>query len=116
MGSAFDCPSNSIILLLSTLFMSSESHETILKSCNNGAITEWSVEWENNSFTSRLNVSVTSDIIGKDVVCAYHDGRGNSVTIGSSTLIQNIPGTNYYIISCLIILSCCETLTMYTRS
>ena len=66
-GSAFDCPYtvNSIILVLSTLFMSSESHETMLLSCNKGAITGWSIGWENNSFTSRLNVSVTSDVIGK---------------------------------------------------
>ena len=72
--------------------MSSESHETMLLSCNNGAITGWSVGWENNSFTSRLNVSVTSNIFGKDIVCAYDDRRGKSVTIGSFTLIQNILG------------------------
>ena len=114
-GSAFDCPfaGNSIILVLSTLFMSSEFHETMLLSCNNGAITGWSVGWENNSFTSHLNISVSSDIFEMDIICAYDDGRGKSVTIGSSTLIQNIPGAN----CSYLILSCCETLnpTMYTH-
>ena len=54
--------------------------------CNNGIIVGWSVGVENNSYTSQLNITVGSDLIGKDVECIHDDLRGKSTRIGYSLL------------------------------
>ena len=87
-GTTFDCPSeNEITLLISRV----DVH-----SCNNGTIVGWNVVKPNNSnintYTSRLNVTISSDnIIGKTITCDYDNGT--MLNPGSIKLIKT--GTHY---------------------
>ena len=82
-GTALNCTmSDHEIVLLHSRF---ESNTGTLRICNNGAIVGRSLRVENNSsYTSQLNVTVSSDMIGESIECA-HD-HGTTDTIGSSTL------------------------------
>ena len=81
-GTAFDCPSakNRLILLTSRV----DAH-----SCNSGTIVGWNI----NTYTSRLNVTISSDnnIIGKTITCDYDNGT--MLNPGSIKLIKT--GTHY---------------------
>ena len=85
-GTAFECQSNEI-----TLFHNSGLSGTIGE-CNNGAIVGQGISDENNSYTSQLNVTVSSDMDGKTIMCTYDDGMSNTVMVKSK--IIRIPGTN----------------------
>ena len=51
--------------------------------CNDGAITGQSMRVESNSiYISQLEVKVTAEIIGKDIICTHDNGTSNTVTIG----------------------------------
>ena len=47
--------------------------------CNNGNIVGRIIQVENGSFTSQLNVTLTSDIVGKSIECAYDNGTVHRV-------------------------------------
>ena len=66
-GSAFNCDSsgNEIILL-----NSSDGDET----CNSGMITGRVIKREGNNYTSQLNVTFSSDLIGRTIECASDNG------------------------------------------
>jgi hypothetical protein len=42
--------------------------------CNNGSIAGRLIRVENGRFTSQLNVTLTSDIVGRSIECAYDNG------------------------------------------
>ena len=61
------------ITLLGNRFNESVSHF-----CNNGTIVGWNVvkssDSDDETYTSRLNITVTSDMTGKDITCSFDDG------------------------------------------
>ena len=83
-GSAFNCPSanNYIILLFFNIGTS--------KMCNNGAIVAKLLSNEGNNYTSQLNVTVTPDTAGKEVVCLNFNGTHDILI--SSSIIPTITG------------------------
>ena len=69
-GSAFDCPSTNNMIILSHQFSADRTYRI----CNNGAIVARILPVEGN-YTSQLNVTVTSETMGKSVECLHDDGR-----------------------------------------
>ena len=64
-GSAFNCALNDI-----TLFHSAyKSEHGAIGMCNNGAIMAQSLGVEDSYYTSQLNVNVSSNMIGKTIMC-----------------------------------------------
>ena len=82
-GSAFSkCLPGQEISLLHSQFTGSR---TARRDCNNGLIVAQSITVKNGFYVSQLNITVTSDVIGKKVLCAY-DTNSNFTTIGSLNL------------------------------
>ena len=75
-GDFFHCPNGRReIGLLHSDFTSVQgggSYSTQI--CNNGNVVGRIVSAENSQYTSQLNVTLTSDIVGKSIVCAYDNG------------------------------------------
>ena len=92
-GTAFDCPLNEIALLHSR-FTSANGTFGV---CNNGAIVARSlpVEGNNTTYTSQLNVTVTSDIAGETIMCVHDNISSNIIQL--STVI---PTTGKIVPSC----------------
>ena len=44
------------------------------RTCNNGAIVARILSIDGNNYTSQLNVTVTSETIGKTIECLHDDG------------------------------------------
>ena len=81
-GTAFDCTDRgNEILLRHRRFTTGGVNGT----CNNGAIVGRSLEVVDNCYTSQLNVTVSSNLNNKTIVCVYN-GNAGSITIGSPTL------------------------------
>lgn len=76
-GSALDCSSsrNEIIIL---------SSDSVNRSriCNNGAIAGRLVRRENDSYLTQLSVSVSSEVISRNISC-YHEVGHDLVEIGT---------------------------------
>ena len=88
-GTAFNCPNRRITLLHRTMFPNESSdsqNQTVVQSCNSGAIKAWGVGVKNNTYTSRLNVTLNADTYGRSIECFYEDGKGNTTEIGSSLI------------------------------
>ena len=47
--------------------------------CNNGSIHAYGVRVEDNCYTSRLNITVNADMIGKTVECVHYNTSTESV-------------------------------------
>ena len=81
-GSAFDCPAQlNRILLHHTSFASG-----IMGLCNGGTIVGHSLGVSGSVYTSQLTVSVTSNMIGRMIECAYSP-MGVTITPINSTTI-----------------------------
>ena len=80
-GSAFECNENGDGILL--------RHERfatgVSGTCNNGAIVGRSLEVVDDCYTSQLNVTVSSDLNNKTLVCT-NSGNAGVNTIGSTAL------------------------------
>ena len=76
-GSAFECTGNNIVLRHSQYNSAGVRGE-----CNNGQITAQSLSVDRDCYTSQLNVTVSSNVNGQSVECAYSGGN----TIGSDTI------------------------------
>ena len=74
-GSAFDCRNNDISLINSRFESGTATGE-----CNNGSIVGQSI----NCYTSQLNITVSSDMIGKNIECV-HDNSTETI-IGTLTI------------------------------
>ena len=71
-GSVFNCMTNNTNEMI--LLDSGNSRlEDSVSTCNNGAIFGQIVEIENSSYTSRLSVTISSDMAGKSIECATND-------------------------------------------
>ena len=57
------------------------------ESCNNNSIVGQSLRVENGLYTSELNVTITSDNVGKNITCAYYN-----VTETTTVLIISLTG------------------------
>ncbi len=88
-GTAFSCSSsnsvsNNQIFLRHSAF---DSEMPTSGMCNEGAIFGEAVDVEVTRYTSRLNVRVDSDIVGKNVSCIYDDTtRGMEILIGTTAI------------------------------
>ena len=88
-GTAFDCPSSAHgIILLHSRFR--DEHGT-QGACNNGTIVGQSLRIKDTSYTSQLNVTVSSDMIGESIECFQDDGEVETL-VESSTIV---PTTGY---------------------
>ena len=77
-GTAFSGCNNDEITLIHNRFGRVRGASGV---CNNGAITGWSVRVENNSsFISQLEVTITAEMIGKNIIC--NRDNGTIYTIG----------------------------------
>ena len=77
-GTAFSGCNNDEIALIHNRFGGVSGASGV---CNSGAITGWSVRVENNSsYISQLEVTVTAEMIGKNIVC--NRDNGTIYTIG----------------------------------
>lgn len=61
------------------------NYSTQIRICNNGTIVVQGIQFnaENNSYTSQLNITVTSDMAGKTIECSSSD---SDTPIGSYTI------------------------------
>ena len=67
-GTAFSgCPQDDILLQHHQFTQPGGSTGT----CNNGAIVGQSLSVQGNNYTSQLNVTITPEIAGKTIMCAY---------------------------------------------
>ena len=100
-GTAFYCPSansasNNQILLRHSGFGTRGEPSGM---CNNGAITAEGVSVDSTRYTSRLNVTVSSDIVGMNVSCIYDDAsRGMEFLIGNIQI--DLTSGGKYLIVC----------------
>ena len=79
-GSALDsnyCRIQEIVLLHDDYSTEDGIHE----SCGD-SIEAQTLRVENGSYTSQFNITVTSDLIGKSIECAYDDNGGNTTSVG----------------------------------
>ena len=75
-GSAFNCTNtNNEVYFLESDY--NRTSDNTIVTCNDGMITGQVVGVEDNYYTSRLNVTLTSDLIGKTIECVYGDGVRN---------------------------------------
>ena len=76
MGDFFQCSNgNKVLELQHHQFMNiEEGGLPIARICNNGNISGRLIRVENGSYTSQLNVTLTSDVVGRSIECAYDNG------------------------------------------
>ena len=89
-GTAFDCPNNEITLLHSVF----KSGHRAFGICNNGAILAWSLQVVDSYYTSQLKVTLTSDVVGKTIMCINVFNLTSEV-VHFATTIENTTG-NYF--------------------
>ena len=87
-GSAFDCAdTGGEISLLHSFYNSTESHTRAYGECNNGSIVARGIRIENGTYISQLNISVSADMIGKNIGC--FDALTNSTLVGSAIILTS---------------------------
>lgn len=81
-GSAFECPS-----LENSIQLRHSSYDSgTMGQCNDESITGRSLGVSNDVYTSVLNVTLSTDLIGRTVECKHNDFTTTN-PIGSSTII-----------------------------
>ena len=76
-GSAFDCAAGEISLLHFLYTDDTMSHARAIGDCNKGSIVAQGLRVENDTYyISQLNVTITADVIGKNVECIYVGNTG----------------------------------------
>ena len=88
MGTAFDCVNTDITLLHSAY----KSEHGAFGVCNDGTIVAQSLGVEDSYYTSQLNVTVTSNMIGKTIMCVNVQNLTSQV-VQFSTIINNQTGS-----------------------
>ena len=85
-GTAFQCHNTKAEIVLRR----SQFNGNVSGSCNNGTIVGWNVvkssDSDNKTHASRLNVTVTSDMAGKNITCSYDNSTMQNP--GSMKLIK----------------------------
>ena len=96
-GNVFDCNSanDEIVLLHEGNF----SIHSAFVSCNNGAIVGRILRVEDNHYTSQINITLHSELIGADIKCSRDSGLSvTSVGISSMIIIK----TGLHSINCAV--------------
>ena len=90
-GSAFNCPPrrNEITFFL-------RNNAGTRESCNDGAIIGHIIRAENDTYISQLTVSVSTEMIGKNISCFHDRPSGAAELIGSSVLTLSRGNVNLY--------------------
>ena len=91
-GTAFNCPDEGYnILLFHSISKESSGYKSPERRCNtsNGAFVGWIDRVENDSYISLLTVSLSSEIIGRNIKC-FHDYQNGSVKIIGQSLLGGI--------------------------
>ena len=78
-GSAFDCKIEEIPL------RHHRFTDGVAGECNNGSIVAQSLREQDGFYTSQLNVTFTTALIGKNIECV-HDSLNNTDTVGSMNI------------------------------
>ena len=86
-GTALNCPSDEIVLLHGRFTQS----DGTIRSCNHEATVAKSLYVNNNLYISQLNITVTHDLTGRAIMCAY-DGMGDLNNTNELLLSSIIPG------------------------
>ena len=89
-GTAFSCQSGEISLRHGR-FMDA------VGSCNNGAIIGRGVTSEGNQYTSRLDVTMSNDLVGKTVTCSVDDNLIGSMTLAINNTSEFLHNRAIYI-------------------
>ena len=88
-GTTFNCPSGNSVSN-NQIFLCHSAFATMASGmCNDGAIVgeAVSVDLEITRYTSRLNVTVNSDVVGRNISCIYDDTtRTMKSLIGTATI------------------------------
>ena len=89
MGDFFHCSSGKQLIELAhsqlTNVQGGGASSTLI--CNDGNIAGRLIRVENGTFTSQLNITLTTDIVGRSIECAYDNGPGTSIRrVGSLNL------------------------------
>jgi hypothetical protein len=98
-GSAFQCPDNGNSILLSHRLFSSGT--SLRNTCNHGAIVGHSIRVVNNSYISRLNVTVDASMNGQTIKCFYNNGSReieiglDMITIRAGIVFEYNKSTQY---------------------
>ena len=81
MGDFFRCPNGKKeIGLLHSDFTNGQAGGVYnTQTCNDGNVVGRIIRVENGVFTSQLNVTLTSDIIGRSIECAYDNGTTHRI-------------------------------------
>ena len=93
-GTAFSCNSNEILLRHTQFSLQGGTSG----SCNNGAISGWSIGVTDRCYSSELNVTVSPDLNGRTILC-NHDGTSQR-SIGASTL--NVVTGKFSFLVCIV--------------
>ena len=86
-GTAFKCPSTNSVSN-DQIFLRHSAFATMTSGmCNDGAIVGEAVSIEGTRYTSRLNVAVNSDVVGRTISCIYDDTtQGMEILIGTAAI------------------------------
>ena len=82
-GTAIDCYETDDITFLHL------RRFTDIKRCNNGAIIGRGIRVEENCYTSQLNITVGSNVVGQSVECTYNNGTATTLIGNSSVIITS---------------------------
>ena len=85
-GTAFNCTS-----ILNEILLRHNNFQIATGECNNGAISGYSIENVDNSFTSCLDVRLSTNLQGRTINCSVDDGIGSVIPIGTKTLTVTTP-------------------------
>ena len=86
-GNAFMCTATEISLTHGTFLVA-------IGDCNSGDLIARGVEINNDSYTSRLDVRLSSELIGKSVSCSV-DNQMTVVTVGTETILTNTTSKSF---------------------
>lgn len=87
-GTAFMCTDNSNEIVLLHSRFNNES-ENAHGSCNNGNIVGEIIEVDGKNYTSQLNVTFNSSLIGETVDCISDDGK-STLLVANYTITKGI--------------------------
>ena len=80
-GSAFNCSLDEITL------QHLQFPENAHGECNNGYILGKSIRVvDGRYYTSQLNVTISSDLVGKSIICFYDDNTGTKQQVGAMNI------------------------------
>ena len=87
-GTAFNCSNEESLLHSNALYLSNVGHTE--NSCNNGSIEGKTINHENSTYTSQINVTLNFNIIGRNIECFHFNTTTAHYSQIGSSLIKGI--------------------------